>query len=310
MTAGPATTPTFSVVVPTRNRPDALARCLGALAALDYPRDRFEVIVVDDGGADSVRSADPALARMDIRILHKSHGGPGAARNFGVRNARGEYIAFTDDDCLPEPGWLSAFEAAFRTDPGALLGGHTVNGLESNLYATSSQLLIDYLHDYYNPGPEGPRFFTSNNMAVGRDAFLAAGGFDPIFVRAAAEDRELCARWLRQGHPRIHVPGAVVLHEHHLTLRRFLVQHFRYGQGAHYFHLAESRHGSGRIRVEPPRFYLRLILLPLRRLGPLRGIAAAALIGMSQIANSAGFVWERNVAARQRRHASHSQTIA
>src|SRR5690242_16282570 len=96
----------FSVVVPTYNRPQPLSRCLDALARLYYPREQFEVIVVDDGSTESLAALVKNFQeRLDIRYLREEHAGPGMARNVGAAHARGEYLAFTDDDCAPCPDW-------------------------------------------------------------------------------------------------------------------------------------------------------------------------------------------------------------
>jgi len=111
--------PFFSIVVPTCDRPRQLAACLQSLARLDYPRDRFEVIVVDDG----TTTAAPALvvemkAGPDVRLVRQPHAGPAAARNLGASHARGSLLAFTDDDCAPAPDWLWALAARFeRPEP-------------------------------------------------------------------------------------------------------------------------------------------------------------------------------------------------
>src|SRR5437870_3627411 len=92
--------PTFSIIVPTFQRPVQLATCLQALAGLRYPRERFEVFVVDDGS--SVPPSD-VVARIrgeiNITLLIQHHSGPAAARNAGAERARGHVLAFTDDDC-------------------------------------------------------------------------------------------------------------------------------------------------------------------------------------------------------------------
>src|SRR5215813_1646861 len=101
--------PRFSIVVPTYRRPAILAGCLDAVARLDYPCDRFEAIVVDDGGG--AVELPRAYADVDMVLLTQAHAGPAAARNTGAARARGDFLAFTDDDCRPDPGWLSPFTA-------------------------------------------------------------------------------------------------------------------------------------------------------------------------------------------------------
>src|SRR5262249_30529626 len=159
-----------SIVIPTYRRPDRLAACLAALTRLEYPRERFETVVVDDGsGAAPDEVVDAARGSLDVTLVHAEHGGPAAARNAGAARAKGELLCFTDDDCAPAPGWLTAFAARFRASPDAMLGGHTVNALADNVYSETSQLLVDYLYEYYNADPANARFFTSNNMAMSTD---------------------------------------------------------------------------------------------------------------------------------------------
>ena len=104
-----------SIVVPTYRRPEQLARCLQALAELEYPTDRYEVVVVDDGSAepDATRIASICL-EAGARLERQARSGPAAARNRGARAARGEFIAFLDDDCAPSPDWLSLLAVRLR----------------------------------------------------------------------------------------------------------------------------------------------------------------------------------------------------
>src|SRR5262245_33694862 len=119
-----ASAPFFSIVVPTRSRPAELKRCLEALASIDYPRDRFEAIVVDDGGDPPAGvSAEGFDRAMAVSVLRQSHAGPAAARNLGAARARGDFLAFTDDDCAPERSWLRSLASRLESAPDALVGG-------------------------------------------------------------------------------------------------------------------------------------------------------------------------------------------
>ena len=101
--------PFCSVIVPTRDRPDSLAECVAALSRLDYPSDRFEVIVVDDGSAAPLSGlVDEARGKVSITLVRQESAGPGVARNTGARTARGELLVFTDDDCRPDPSVAAA----------------------------------------------------------------------------------------------------------------------------------------------------------------------------------------------------------
>lgn len=286
----------FSIIVPTHDRPEQLLWCLEALAALRYPREEFEVIVVNDGGAmPPARMLAPLAARIQFTLLTQENAGPARARNLGAERARGEYLAFTDDDCAPTPDWLTALEQAFRHAPEALVGGRVINVVEGHVCSEASQLLIEYLYGYYNGAVDrGANFFASNNLAMSAPAFRALRGFAPSFDRAAGEDRDLCARWrLAEGRFQ-YAPNAVVRHAHVLTLAAFSRQHFGYGRGAYEFRLQQhARKGAKRVRVEPLAFYTRLLEFPFHHGRPWRAVRLALLLGISQIANAAGFFWER-----------------
>lgn len=283
----------FSVIIPTRNRPARLAECLAALARLHYPRDRFEVIVVDDGSETPPEAVVAAFGdRLDVKLLTELHAGPAAARNTGAAHAKGEFLAFTDDDCTPASDWLQTLAVRLAGMPDCAIGGRTVNALPDNLYSTASQMLVDYLYEYYNADPNQARFLTSNNLAVSAGLFQEMGGFETTFPLAAGEDRELCDRWLNHGLRMTYAPEALVYHAHTHTFHTFWKQHFNYGRGASCFHRLRARRGQGRVRLEPLSFYMNLLRHPLSRKQSWRAGLLAALLVVSQGANAAGFVWE------------------
>lgn len=286
-------TPVVSVIVPTWRRPDSLSECLHALTRLDFPRERLEVVVVDDGGNLPDALIDTYRADLRVSVIHQSNAGPAAARNAGAARAEGAILAFTDDDCRPAPDWLRHLVGPVAADPRCMAGGRTVNALADNTFATASQLLVDFLYDYYNRDAAGPRFFTSNNVAVDAASFRDMGGFDTSFPRAAGEDRDFCDHWLHRGGHLRYVPAAVVSHAHHTSLRRFWRQHFAYGTGAWRFHRARARRRQGPVRVEPLSFYARLVGYPLRHERSLRAAPLMGLMLLSQVANVAGYVAER-----------------
>jgi len=283
----------FSIIIPTRNRETSLVQCLQSLAGLAYPNDRYEVIIVDDGGdASIVKRIEPFHDSFALRVLAQPHSGPAAARNHGAAHARGNFLAFVDDDCEVDAGWLSALAISAAREPERLLGGRTVNCLRSNPYAEASQALVTYLYHYYNADPDRAQFFALNNLAVPAMEFASLGGFDTGFTRAAAEDRDFCDRWLARGYAMRYVPGAVVYHAHGLRLRSFLRQHVNYGRGAWHFHVRHARRTRQPIRVEPIGFYLGLLRWPLTIEPPRRAFPMAIRLLLAQVANAAGFFLE------------------
>jgi GT2 family glycosyltransferase len=282
--------PRFTVIVPTFERPAPLAACVNALRALERPGGTLEIVIVNDGGrppaADIVSAGDDAT--LSLRVVEQRNAGPASARNKGAAEARGELLAFTDDDCLPDRRWLLAFDAALRATPGALVGGRTVNALPDSVFADTSQRLADFVSSYFHGGAMG-RFFTSNNLAVARGAFLAAGGFDTSFPFSAGEDRELGDRWSAQGRPSVAAPDALVRHAHRLSARGFVRQHFTYGRGAVAFRRVRAESGRP-VRVDPA-FYVQSLAYALRG-GGVRAPARTALTALAHAAYAAGLLYE------------------
>lgn len=282
----------FTIIIPTYERPRQLATCLQALTALDYPPDCFEVIVVDDGSRmplDAVVSS--FRCHLDLNLLVHPHAGPSAARNAGAAQAKGDFLAFTDDDCTPAPGWLRALADRFAADPECAVGGRTLNGRPNCRYATISQLIVDVAYAHYNADPHRAYFFASNNLAVPAAHFHALGGFDTEGFPFVSEDRDFCDRWVHAGRRLIYAPQAVVYHKPELTLRSFGQQYFRYGRGAFHFHQARDQRRSGDFRIER-RFYRSLFLRSLAQTRGRQTLPLMLTLTLSQVANTAGFLWE------------------
>lgn len=284
--------PFISIVIATRNRPRQLARCLEACSRLDYPRERFEVIVVDDGSTVSLECVVTEYRhRMNLQFLRQPNTGPAQARNVGIAMATGELLAFTDDDCMPETDWLSQLASALQRTPGHMIGGRTVNALTANAYSTTSQVIVDAVYRHYNAGAGDSWFFASNNLAVPAATLREIGGFNNEF--RFAEDRELCDRWQASGFGLSYAPDAVVQHAHDLTARTFWRQHFGYGRGAQHYH-------AQRARRQPDAgldmsFHANLrnwIGYPLSQVPRRQAVQVAALLMVWQVANAAGFFYE------------------
>jgi glycosyltransferase involved in cell wall biosynthesis len=285
--------PTFSIVIPSYSRPGPLFECLRALSKSAYPRDRFEVIVVDDGSPvplDDVITSFRSL--LTISLVEQANAGPAAARNAGAERARGEFLAFTDDDCLPEPGWLHGLADALLLDPESMVGGATVNATPDSLCSVTSQLILEVVYRYYNADPLRATFLAANNLALSTRGFQDIGGFDPGM--RTAEDRDICDRWLHRGGRIVYHPRARVGHARPLTPRSFCRQHFEYGRGAARYHELRSARRSGSILADS-RFHLQLgnwLWSPLRSVPPRQVVPVAGLLAVWQAANLAGFLWE------------------
>lgn len=289
----------FSIVVPTFNRPVELARCIDAVVSCAFDRERFEVIVVNDGGANLETVLRAATqSGINIRLMSQPNSGPAAARNHGARAARGAFLAFIDDDCIPAKDWLTRLAESVSEYPEALHGGRTINLLHDNPCSEASQSLVDYVYRYYNDRSVSRTcFFASNNIAVAARMFAQTGGFDESF--RTAEDRDFCRSWRARGWEFHYAPEVIMYHAHHLTLRTLQKQHFTYGRGALPYWRKASARGSTRIRVEPLGFYTGMLFHPFSQ-NIEKPVLIASLILISQVANAAGFGYE---AFRTRGHA-------
>lgn len=279
----------ISVVVPTCGRPDRLRSCLVGLEQLQYPNQGYEVIVVDDGGAIP---AEPVVAslrdRLGITLIRQTNAGPAAARNAGAAMAKGRFLAFIDDDCVPAPTWLSALARRFRETPEGLIGGGIVNALPQNPYSTTTDLLTSYTCQYQQRQLGSPLLFAAANLALPTNRFRELGGFSTSFRFPAGEDYDLCCRWQEHGYSTVYAPEVVIYHRHPLTFRAFCRQHFNYGRGLFRFRARLAQRSGAQIKLHPAQFYLDLLRLPLREnLGRRRGLLSL-LVGISQTATFAG----------------------
>jgi glycosyltransferase involved in cell wall biosynthesis len=203
------TAPLVSVVVSTYNRPARLAALLDGLRSQTLGAARFEVIVVDNGSGPEtgrVLRARVAAGGLALRTERRAvTAGPAGGRNTGWRLARAAQVAFTDDDCRPEPRWLAALLAAAEARPGAIVQGVTLpdpaQRHREGLF--SHTVRIETL---------GPQYETCN-ILYPRALLEQLGGFDESFgLRPAGEDTDLAWRAIGLGAPTVLASGAVVHH--------------------------------------------------------------------------------------------------
>jgi GT2 family glycosyltransferase len=223
--------PQISIVVPTRDRPECVARLLAALERLSAAEPPFEVIVVDDGSApatvDALRAMRPALP---LRLLSEQHGGPARARNAGAAAAAGDVLLFLDDDVEPMPGILAAHAALHRrTDNAIGLGGLPAVVDDQTLFGITLRGWWDNMRDgIERPGYRyGFRDLLTGHCSMTRQAFAALSGFDDGL--RCHEDWEIAYRALRAGYEMRYLPGAVARHHERSDLAKVLRRKFDEG---------------------------------------------------------------------------------
>lgn len=232
--------PDISVIIPHLNQPEPLVRCLASLAAQSLPRERFEVIVVDNGSSER---PEAVVAEFDgARLDSEAEPGPGPARNRGVTVARGRILAFIDADCIADPGWLVAADTALSGGEGRRIAGGDVrialkhppgmNALEAyeSVFAYRQREYI-----------ERQGFSGTGNLAVHRSDYEKIGPFGGIGI---AEDRDWGRRATAAGYGIVYVPDMIVYHPARENLAELQAK-----WGRHIAHdLAEWR-AAGRGRV-------------------------------------------------------------
>lgn len=223
--ARPALPPFVSIVVPVYNGATTIRLCLEALQRLEYPRERYEVIVVDNNSTDGT----PAIvSQYPVRLVYeRALQGPHAATNTGVREARGDVLAFTDADCIPEPSWLTALVAPFADDEVVATGGR----IEAYQPTSRVERFLSEMQPFRNCvrlSESFPAAIITGNAAYRANAFRAAGLFDPHMPTGAEVDLAWRIQ-LSTGKRAVYVPHAVVRHKFDPSVRRLFGQFHRYG---------------------------------------------------------------------------------
>jgi mycofactocin glycosyltransferase len=273
----------FTVVVPTRNRPHSLVRCLAALQLQDGCGE-FEIIVVDDGSRAVKEVSAIVAASPRARLVRVPPSGSARARNRGITEARASSVLLLDDDCEAQPGWAAAMLAALG-DSTPVAAGRCINADRTDSLGEATQTVLDYL-TIQSLRPNGSAGFAPTYNIAGRRDVLLEIPFDERYVNSGA-DRDWCSRLAQRGYQIAHAPDAVVEHRQTLDLASFWRKHRAYGKGSARFHHAHS------IGLESPPFYMGLV-----RQGFGRGAKAGLAVCVAQAATAVGFAYE--VFARRR----------
>ncbi|MDX1499441.1 MAG: glycosyltransferase [Woeseiaceae bacterium] len=266
-----------AIVIPHFEQPAALQRCVAAIAAQSYPADLLDVVVVDNGSA---RGSAPVLGDWpDVRLLVENRPGSYAARNRGVRETTAPIIAFTDADCVADPGWIeAALEAleACGADP-AMLGGR-IEMLAPGPRPGAAELYDYALGIRQQRFVSRAHFAATANLVATRSTFAVAGAFDERLLSGG--DWEWGNRVHRAGILQRYAADAVVRHPLRTSLRAVLGKTRRTVGGVvaarriapaagprERDKLASMRATLGELRADPvtrpPWRFLRILLVAL-----------------------------------------------
>lgn len=276
---------TFSVIVPTYNRINLLKNTLASLYKQDFSD--FEIIVVNDGSTDSTHEYLSAAANEGkVAYIHHQNQGLAATRSAGLKIAQGTYVAFTDDDCVLPPNWLSQYHTAFETEKAVCVGGNCITGNPENPYAEANDTMQSYFKEVGNN--LGIPFFTGNNVAYTRSVLQEVGGPDKRF-RMGAEDRDLLERVSLTGGKIVYAPNIAVMHFNDSWFGRFVRHQFEFGEGSYLYYHAEPSRLQSRASF-PLSAYLGVFLAPFKNRTWTRAILLFLLIALAQAAVTAGYI--------------------
>ena len=215
--------PFISVVVCSFNGSSTIRDCMEGLQKIDYPN--YEVIVINDGSKDHLAEI---VREYPVRLITTSNRGLSSARNTGMMEAKGEIVAYIDDDAYPDPHWLRYLACAYQSTPHAGIGGPNLAPDDDGPIATCVSnspggpvhvLITDEIAEHI-PGC---------NMSFRKDVLLEIGGFDPVY-RSAGDDVDLCWRIQHTGRTIGFHPSAYVWHHRRNSVKAYWKQQKGYGK--------------------------------------------------------------------------------
>jgi cellulose synthase/poly-beta-1,6-N-acetylglucosamine synthase-like glycosyltransferase len=209
-----------SIIVPAYNAEKTIQRCLDSLLSQTFSKEYFEIIVVDDGSLDNTQRIIKEGYKGKVLYIKQENKGPAAARNKGVKYAKGPIVVFTDSDCELEKNWLEEMifpfqnkeiggvQGAYKTKQKSIVAKFVQYEIEERYKKMSSQKYIDFLSTY--------------SAAYRRELFLRQGGFNEDYPIASGEDTDFSFRLAKKGIKFLFNPKAICYHLHPESFLKYL----------------------------------------------------------------------------------------
>lgn len=218
-----------SIVVPVYNGERTIEKCIKSLLNIEYPKENYEIIIVDNNSTDTTVEI---VKKYPVKLLHEKKQSSYAARNFGVKNAKGEIVAFADADCIADKGWLRQLVKNFKDEAIAGVGGEILAYTPENIierYSVKSNILSQKnFFEFVFVNLKMP-FIATANAAYKKEILKEIGLFDDSFTSGG--DVDLAWRITFKGYKIVYEPKALIYHWHRTTLYGLFRQFFRYGEG-------------------------------------------------------------------------------
>jgi len=220
--------PRISIIIPVRNRPDDIGDCLKSIKNLDYPKEKLEIIVVDDGSTDDTVHV---IQSYGVKLICNAFSmGPGKSRNLGEIISTGEILAFLDSDCKVSSDWLAKIVPFFSLPGIGAVGGFVAGYFKASTldrYEDAFSSLNMGRRIIFNNQAESRFYVPSCNFFVRREVFQELNGFNSHMQ--VGEDVDFCWRLRDGGYHLLYVPYGVVYHKHRNRLLIMLKRRFDYG---------------------------------------------------------------------------------
>lgn len=224
-----------SVIIPTFRRPQVLERTLESFAALEFPPEKYEVIVVDDGSndetAETVRAAQGKI--KNLTYIEQPNSGVATARNLGAKRAQGDVLIFNDDDIIVPPDLIEIHLKHLAEFGDCVINGHwefppeMTDYFENTAFGrfrVSTEVWVKEENDKKRIGGNvyEPLTVSACNCGIRRESFWKIGGYDEQFPFAGAEDHEFCLRAVKAGFRLIYDYDLKLLHnDHRINIEQF-----------------------------------------------------------------------------------------
>ena len=224
MTNNTTNTPAVTVIVPVYNAEISLEKCIESILDLDYPKDKLEIIFIDNNSTDASLSILEKY-KDRIKVLNEKKQGAPAARNKGIKEASHEIIAFADADCEVDKEWLKKLvEVLAKNQNISAVGGKILSKKPCNDIERYGEIIHDNEKaiNFYDPP-----YIASGNMAIKKSLIIKVGMFDEEIVRS--EDLDMFFRLNSIGYRFKYTPEAVVFHQNEKTLKGLFKEGFMHG---------------------------------------------------------------------------------
>lgn len=277
--------PSVSVVVPVKDQVEDLLDCIISLSGLDYPKDKLEVLVVDDASEGDISQ----FASSDIKVIRLAESrGPAVCRNIGVANTQGDILAFLDADCIARENWLKELMPFFQAETVGAVGGYVEGYYQDGFldrYEEVSSPLNMGKRLLLEGNTESTLYVPTANLLVTREALTEIRGFTPGMH--IGEDVDFCWRLRNFDYTLLYAPCGKVAHKHRNDPGKMLARRGDYGTSeASLYRYHRDKKKTFLISIYTGLFFLALTLAILL-MNPYPLIAIPLIFGYDVFRKSA-----------------------